>query len=206
MNQSLNVPRGNYHLDKKTLFFTRKIKGLKNMPELYWQSPAAFVWAPTVLLWVFILIFTLAMTERNRIKWSILKPRVDKKGAHLLNLHASWAMGARDWGCKQPSALCPSPTQTHLSPRDLQTCGKAQGAPGAQHSPLTFFSSLLLRPVNVVLELDADLPLVGLVSDEGVLHQLLRRRSLAVVLHQAALNERLKLFRPGGQRKTKANG
>jgi len=58
----------------------------------------------------------------------------------------------------------------------------------------------------VVLELDADLPLVGLVSDEWVLLQLLRRRSLAVVLHQAALNERLKLFRPGGQRKTKANG
>lgn len=50
-------------------------------------------------------------------------------------------------------------------------------------SPLTFLSSLLFSPVDVVLELDADLPLVGLVSDEGVLHQLLRGWSLAVVLH-----------------------
>lgn len=49
--------------------------------------------------------------------------------------------------------------------------------------PLTFLSSLLFSPVDVVLELDADLPLVGLVSDEGVLHQLLRGWSLAVVLH-----------------------
>lgn len=50
-------------------------------------------------------------------------------------------------------------------------------------SPLTFLSSFLFSPVDVVLELDADLPLVGLVSDEGVLHQLLRGWSLAVVLH-----------------------
>ena len=50
-------------------------------------------------------------------------------------------------------------------------------------SPLTFLASLLFSPVDVVLELDADLPFVGLVSDEGVLHQLLRGWPLAVVLH-----------------------
>lgn len=119
MNQSLNVPRGNYHLDKKTLFFTRKIKGLKNMPELYWQSPAAFVWAPTVLLWVFILIFTLAMTERNRIKWSILKPRVDKKGAHLLN---STCMPAERWELETEAASNPVPYAL-LPPRHTSVRG-----------------------------------------------------------------------------------
>lgn len=72
--------------------------------------------------------------------------------------------------------------------------------------PLTFLASLLFSPVDVVLELDADLPLVGLVSDEGVLHQLLRGWSLAVVLHQAALNEGLKLFRPGPGQKMKIKG
>lgn len=35
--------------------------------------------------------------------------------------------------------------------------------------PLTFLASLLPRSVDVVLELDADLPLCGLVTDEGEL-------------------------------------
>lgn len=73
-------------------------------------------------------------------------------------------------------------------------------------SPLTFLASLLFSPVDVVLELDADLPFIGLVSDEGVLHQLLRGWSLAVVLHQAALNEGLKLFRPSPGQKRKIRG
>lgn len=140
--------------------------------------------------------------------------RVHKKGAHLLN---STCMPSEWWQLETETASnpvlyallippLPFPTQIHLClpegpPNTWQSSGSAQSTA----FPLTFFSSLLLRPVNVVLELDADLPLVGLVSDEGVLHQLLRRRSLAVVLHQAALNERLKLFRPGRHRKTKAN-
>ena len=56
--------------------------------------------------------------------------------------------------------------------------------------------SLLLGAVDVVFELDADLPLVGQVSDERVLEQLLRAGPLAVALHQAALDERLELLRP----------
>lgn len=67
-------------------------------------------------------------------------------------------------------------------PRDLHTWQRSRIAQSAA-SPLTFLASLLFSPVDVVLELDADLPFVGLVSDEGVLHQLLRGWSLAVVLH-----------------------
>ena len=63
----------------------------------------------------------------------------------------------------------------------------------------TLLSPLLLRPVDVVFELNADLPLVGLVSDEGVLQQLLRRGPLRVVLHQAALDEAEELLGPGGR-------
>ena len=61
---------------------------------------------------------------------------------------------------------------------------------------LTSLPPLLLGAVDVVLELDADLPLVGQLSDEGMLQQLLRARPLAVALHQAALDERLELLRP----------
>lgn len=54
---------------------------------------------------------------------------------------------------------------------------------------LTLLAPLLLGPVDVVFELDADLPLVGLVPDEGVLQQLLGGGALSVVLHQAAFDE-----------------
>lgn len=60
----------------------------------------------------------------------------------------------------------------------------------------TLLSPLLLGAVNVVFQLNADLPLVGLVSDEGVLQQLVGRGALRVVLHQAALNETKKLLGP----------
>lgn len=48
----------------------------------------------------------------------------------------------------------------------------------------------------MVLQLDADLPLVGQVPDERVPEQLLCARPLAVALHQAALDERLELLGP----------
>lgn len=48
----------------------------------------------------------------------------------------------------------------------------------------------------MVFELDADLPLIGLVPDEGVFQQLLSWGALGVILHQAALNEAEELFRP----------
>lgn len=52
----------------------------------------------------------------------------------------------------------------------------------------------LLGAVDVVLELDPDLPLVGQVSDEGVFEELLGARPLAVALHQTAFYERLELL------------
>ena len=63
--------------------------------------------------------------------------------------------------------------------------------PTETHSPLglTLLAPLLLGPVDVVFELDADLPLVGLVPDEGVFQQLLSGGPLGVVLHEAAFNE-----------------
>lgn len=63
--------------------------------------------------------------------------------------------------------------------------------------PLTFLASLLARSVDVVLELDADLPLGGLVSDEGELEQLLRRRAAQVRLDETRVNEVDELLRPG---------
>lgn len=50
----------------------------------------------------------------------------------------------------------------------------------------------------MVFELDADLPLVGLIPDEGVFQQLLGGRALGVILHQATLNEAEELLRPIG--------
>ena len=61
---------------------------------------------------------------------------------------------------------------------------------------LTPLAPLLLGAVDVVLQLDADLPLVGQVADVGVLEQLLRAGPLVVVLHQAAVHKRLELLRP----------
>lgn len=66
-------------------------------------------------------------------------------------------------------------------------------------SVVTSLPSLLLGAVDVVLQLDAHLPLVGQVPDEGVLEQLLRAGPLAVALHQAALYEGLELLRPAGR-------
>ena len=48
----------------------------------------------------------------------------------------------------------------------------------------------------MVFELDADLPLVGLVPDEGVFQQLVSGGTLSVILHQAALNEAEELLWP----------
>lgn len=60
----------------------------------------------------------------------------------------------------------------------------------------------------MVFELYADLPLVGLVSDEGVLQQLLCWWALRVILHEAALDETEELFGPvselGGEKQHKA--
>jgi len=50
-------------------------------------------------------------------------------------------------------------------------------------------SLVLLVPVYVVLELNADLSLGGLVADERVLQELLRVGPLGVVLQQARLHE-----------------
>ena len=64
---------------------------------------------------------------------------------------------------------------------------------------LTLLAPLLLGAVDVVFELDADLPLVRLVSDEGMLEQLLGGGPLGVVLHQAALDEAEELLGPVGK-------
>lgn len=60
----------------------------------------------------------------------------------------------------------------------------------------TFLSSLLARVVDVVLELDADLPLVRLVSDKRVFQELISGRPLSVILHQAVLDEVDELLGP----------
>lgn len=67
---------------------------------------------------------------------------------------------------------------------------------------LTSLASLLLGSVDVVLELDADLPLIGQISNEGMFEEGLCAGPLVVVLHQTALNECLELFRPADMRKS----
>lgn len=52
----------------------------------------------------------------------------------------------------------------------------------------------------MVFELDPDLALGGLVSDEGVLEQLLGRRSARIRLHKTALDKIDKFFGPGTRR------
>lgn len=49
----------------------------------------------------------------------------------------------------------------------------------------------------MVFELDPHLPLSGLVSDEGVLEQLLGGRPAGIRLHQAALDEVNEFLGPG---------
>lgn len=68
---------------------------------------------------------------------------------------------------------------------------------------LTSLSPPLLGAVDVVFQLVADLPVVGQFPDEGVLAQLLRVGSLAGVLHQAELDERLELPRPAARQSHK---
>lgn len=55
---------------------------------------------------------------------------------------------------------------------------------------------VLLAPVNVVLELDADLPFRRLVPNEWVLEQLLRIGPLVIVLDEDRFDEALELFGP----------
>lgn len=53
----------------------------------------------------------------------------------------------------------------------------------------TSLAPLLLGSVDVVLELDADLPLIRHIFNEWMFEEVLRAGPLAVVLHQTALNE-----------------
>ncbi len=55
---------------------------------------------------------------------------------------------------------------------------------------------MFLAPVNVVFELDADLPFGRLVADERMLEQMLGVRALVVILDQNRLDEILELFGP----------
>lgn len=55
---------------------------------------------------------------------------------------------------------------------------------------------VFLATINVVLELDADLPFCWLVADERMLEQMLRVRTLVVILDEDRFDEILKLFGP----------
>lgn len=50
--------------------------------------------------------------------------------------------------------------------------------------------------IDVVLELDADLPLVRLVSDERMFQELIGGGPLGIILHQTVLDEIDELLRP----------
>lgn len=62
---------------------------------------------------------------------------------------------------------------------------------------LTFLSSFLACTVNMVFELDSDLALSGLISDEGVLEQLLCGWSAGICLHETALYKVNEFLGPG---------
>lgn len=66
----------------------------------------------------------------------------------------------------------------------------------------TFLAPLLACVVNVVLELDADLPLVRLVSDERVFQELISGWPLGIILHQTVFDKVDELLRPveGGKK------
>lgn len=58
----------------------------------------------------------------------------------------------------------------------------------------TSLASLLLGAVDMVFQLNADLPLVGHVFDERMLEHLLRVGPLVVVFNHTTLDERLELL------------
>lgn len=61
----------------------------------------------------------------------------------------------------------------------------------------TSLPPLLACVVDVVLELDADLPFVRLVSDERVFQELIGGWPLSVILHQTVLDKIDELLGPG---------
>lgn len=65
--------------------------------------------------------------------------------------------------------------------------------------PLTLLASLLAGAVDVVLELDADLALCGLVTDEGELEQLFRGWAAQVGFDETRVDEVDELLRPGNE-------
>lgn len=66
----------------------------------------------------------------------------------------------------------------------------------------TFFTTFLACAVDVIFELDADLSLSGLVSDERVLQQLFCGWTTWIRLHKTALDEVNELLRPERDSKT----
>lgn len=66
---------------------------------------------------------------------------------------------------------------------------------------LTFLSSFLLCSIDMILELNADLSFIRLVSYKWMLHQLLCCWSLAVILYQTALNKWLEFFWPAKEKR-----
>lgn len=69
----------------------------------------------------------------------------------------------------------------------------------------TFLPPLLACVVDVVLELDADLPFVRLVSDERVFQELIGGWPLSVILHQTVLDKIDELLGPGQEGEKKNN-
>lgn len=88
--------------------------------------------------------------------------------------------------------------------REQQEAAQCRAEPGTHPHPsrsqlptsLTLLPPLLAGAVDVVLELDADLPLGGLVADEGELEQLLRGGPVGVGFDQAVVNEVDELLGP----------
>lgn len=87
-------------------------------------------------------------------------------------------------------------TRSHDHTRAQARAHTHTRSPRPQTADRTFLPALLAAAVQVVLELDPHLPLVGLVSDEGVLQELVGGRPLRVVLHQTALDEAEELLGP----------
>lgn len=61
---------------------------------------------------------------------------------------------------------------------------------------VTFLLLVFLASIDVVLELNANLPFCGLVADERMLQQMLRVRTLVIILDQDGFDEAVELFSP----------
>lgn len=104
---------------------------------------------------------------------------------------------ALPWGCRPGRGRAAQVREGCRGRFKVLPARAGTAGPSAPTRPLTFLTPLLPGAINVILELDADLALRGLVPDEGEFEQLLGRRATQVGLDETCVDEVRELLGPG---------